>query len=70
MCYICGCSYFTIDDLVWYKYRCSQCGLVYQSTGKKSFCPQCRSPDVKEVLEGSGKSQKAESTKKTSKKHR
>jgi Zn finger protein HypA/HybF involved in hydrogenase expression len=69
MCYICGCSYFTIDDLVWYKYRCTQCDLVYQSTGKISICPRCRSQDVKEVLKGSGKD-KTGSTKKTSKKRK
>ena len=54
MCYICGCSNFTIDDLVWYKYRCNQCGHVYESTGKTSICHVCRSRDVEEVSEGSG----------------
>ena len=34
MCYICGCSNFTVDELVWYNYHCNQCGHVYESTGK------------------------------------
>ena len=70
MCYICGCSNFIIDDLIWYKYRCTQCGHVYESTGKISICPTCRSHDVENVLEGSGKEHETGSTKKTSKKRR
>ena len=58
MCYICGCSNFTIDELVWYKYRCTQCGHVYESTGKVSICPTCRSHEVRRVVNRSGKSPK------------
>ncbi|MDD1713814.1 MAG: hydrogenase maturation nickel metallochaperone HypA [Methanoregulaceae archaeon] len=38
-----------MDDLVWYRYRCSNCGHVYKSTGQRSVCPHCRSDDVKKV---------------------
>jgi uncharacterized Zn finger protein (UPF0148 family) len=58
MCYICGCSNFTIDELVWYKYHCNQCGHVYESTGKVSICPTCRSRDVKEISGESAKKDK------------
>jgi predicted Zn-ribbon and HTH transcriptional regulator len=49
MCNTCGCLNYTMDDLVWYKYRCSNCGHAYKSTGKTSVCPHCRSGDVKKV---------------------
>jgi|GEM_PF-6495142 len=68
MCYICGCSNFTIDELVWYKYRCNQCGHVYESTGKISMCHTCKSGDVERVTEGSGKKHEKRSSTKTSKK--
>jgi len=47
MCNTCGCQYFTFDELIWYNYRCSQCGHVYKSTGQKSICPKCGSDNVK-----------------------
>jgi len=69
MCYICGCSNFTIDELVWYKYQCNQCGHVYESTGKVSICPTCRSRDVKEISGGPGKKTKKRTRAKVVKKH-
>ncbi|MCX6682930.1 MAG: hypothetical protein NTY71_08125 [Methanoregula sp.] len=49
MCSIGGPANLTIDELTWYKYRCTKCGHVYKSTGKKSVCPRCRSEDIEKV---------------------
>jgi Zn finger protein HypA/HybF involved in hydrogenase expression len=59
-----------IDDLVWYKYHCTQCGHDYESTGKTSICPTCRSRDVKEVSGGSGKKHGKRSPPKPAKKQK
>jgi Zn finger protein HypA/HybF involved in hydrogenase expression len=57
-----------MDDLVWYRYKCTQCGHTYESTGKVSICPTCRSRDVKEVSGGSEKKAKKSTIAKVSKK--
>ena len=49
MCSIGGPVGLDVDELSWYKYRCTRCGHVYKSTGKKSICPTCRSEDVEKV---------------------
>ncbi|MDD1701017.1 MAG: hydrogenase maturation nickel metallochaperone HypA [Methanoregula sp.] len=49
MCSIGGPANLEMDELKWYKYRCTGCGHIYKSTGKKSVCPQCKSEDVEKV---------------------
>jgi hypothetical protein len=46
MCNTCGCLNYTLDELVWYHYRCSSCGHAYRSTGQRSVCPVCKSEEV------------------------
>jgi predicted Zn-ribbon and HTH transcriptional regulator len=49
MCSVGGAINLDMDELKWYKYRCTKCGHVYKSTGKKSVCPKCRSGDVERM---------------------
>ena len=49
MCSIGGPANLDMDELKWYRYRCTGCGHVYKSTGRKSVCPKCRSEDVEKV---------------------
>jgi rRNA maturation endonuclease Nob1 len=57
-----------MDELKWYKYRCTGCGHVYKSAGEKSVCHKCSSEEVEKVQEGSGNYYETGSTQKTSKK--
>lgn len=49
MCNTCGCLNYTLEDLVWYHYRCSHCDHVYKSTGQTSICPVCKSGNVRRM---------------------